>query len=59
LKNTKNVRQENAESPPRGRKKLNCMESSTRTKRRRIVQLVEIDETAASALRNENQPQNV
>jgi len=53
------VPQENAESAPRGRKKLNFMESSTRTKRRRIAQLVEIDETAVSALRNENQTQNV
>lgn len=35
------------------------MESLTRTKRRRIAQLVEIDDTTVSALRNENQTKNV
>ena len=59
LKHIKNEPEETAESVPRGRQKLNFMECSTRTKRRRIAQLVEIDETAVSALRNENQTQNV
>lgn len=59
LKNTKNEHKENAESAPRGRQKLNFMEASTRSKRRRIAQLVKIDETAVSALRNKSQSQNV
>jgi len=45
-----------SERAQRGRPKLDFAESSARTKRRRMAQLNEID---VSALRNENQMQNL
>jgi len=56
-KSTKNSSQHIAESASRGRPKVDFAESSSRTKRRRIAQLIDIDESTVSALRNENQQQ--
>ncbi|XP_039968727.1 uncharacterized protein LOC120780528 [Bactrocera tryoni] len=51
--------QQMEESTHRGRPQLDFADSSTRTKRRRIAQLSEIDESAVSALRNEHQNQTI
>jgi len=46
------------ESAHRGRPKLEFEEASERTKRRRVGQLIKIDESAVSSLRNDDRNQN-